>query len=173
MMYTFIDDIQHELDRLGVKQGSPCSFEKFLDVNWHTSEKTIWQKTDPRGEFTDVADFHRYFLGLRWLAVGKLAYRDPVDDEVRRVRMCCTSENYDLVIQGQRRLLYTFTYDESYQGFCSIDLFERNTNPKVYAVPHDECERAYVRYDTVHEFLQTLQKEESLLILNEKDDDHE
>lgn len=164
-MYKFPDAIHHELTRLGVEQGSPSPFKNFLESNWHTSTKTVWQNIDPQGQFTEVPDFHQWFLGLRWLAVGNLAYLDPVDDEIRQVQMCQTSENYDLSLQGQRVLLYTFAYDKSYQLFCSFDLLEKNDNPKVYVVPHDEYVRAYVRYNTLSEFLQTLHTKEHLLNL--------
>ena len=171
-MYKFLDDIHRELTRLGVKQGSPSPLKKFLKSNWHTSTKTVWQNIDPLGEFTAVSDFYQWFLSLRWLAVGDLAYLDP-DDEIRQVQMCQASENYDLNLQGQRVLLYAFAYDKSYQLFCSVDLLEKNANPKVYAVPHDEYERAYVRYNTLSEFLQTLHTKESLMHLTKNDEDEE
>ena len=172
-MYKFVDAVQGELNRLGVEQGTPDSLNNFLDSNWHTPAKTTWQKTDPQGQLTGVSDFYQCFFGLRWLSAGKLAYLDPVDDEIRPVQMCQTSENYDLVIRGQRVLLYTFAYDESYQLFCSFDLLQQSPDPHVYAVPHDEYERAYVRYGTVSEFLRTLHKKERLVALLENEEEEE
>ncbi|MFN3360039.1 MAG: hypothetical protein ACK421_01190 [Pseudanabaenaceae cyanobacterium] len=158
-MYKFVAEIQRELDRLGAQAGTPLDQRQIMDCYWYAGGQRDWQYTDPQGELTEIADFYKHFFGLYW---GELVYIDPYNNQAREVSMLRANANYDVVLEGKRRLLYAFAYDETYQNIYSFDLLTQGDDPAVYIVDYVDIEDAHIYFRKLSTFLSTLQRAGSL-----------
>jgi predicted DNA-binding WGR domain protein len=113
-----------------------------------------WEHVDPAGEVKEVPPAVYWFLAKVDFRTRDVQLGEPGDDD-ETLTFESGSENYDVTVEGKRRLLVEFAIDDA-QFYRCLDLCDQSPDPAVWSVDHDSSESAYVAFERLSEFLAAL-----------------
>lgn len=141
--------------RLGGKPGKPRSSMP-APYFYVVKNGSNWEGKDPKGELKKIPKTVSAFDAVKWAPRTKVMV-DMFDmGEWQELELCGASENYEVVVEKKRLLLYQIGWTPISQFIYALNLLDDSEDPPVYRFDHAEPETAYSVYDRLSYLLSDL-----------------